>query len=194
MPCRPIAASGGTLDAYNLLKPPLSSGQLRCIGATTYTEFRGVFEKDHALSRRFQKIDALKTPVKVRECARFAPRRGGVGGYRGGMSHLHLPALLLPLRGWARRGAAACRDRQALGLLGVAAIMAAILPGLPGLVALCGVAAVAVSWLAAQEVKSMIDSIAMYLLPVLRVAVAAGRTPASHCYAPPLRPPRLPAP
>ncbi|MDR2678152.1 MAG: ATP-dependent Clp protease ATP-binding subunit ClpA [Zoogloeaceae bacterium] len=51
------AASGGTLDASNLLKPALSSGQLRCIGATTYTEFRSIFEKDHALSRRFQKID-----------------------------------------------------------------------------------------------------------------------------------------
>ncbi|MDR3322777.1 MAG: ATP-dependent Clp protease ATP-binding subunit ClpA [Zoogloeaceae bacterium] len=51
------AASGGTLDASNLLKPALSTGQLRCIGATTYTEFRGIFEKDHALSRRFQKID-----------------------------------------------------------------------------------------------------------------------------------------
>src|SRR5574343_584816 len=51
------AASGGTLDASNLLKPALSSGQLKCIGATTYTEFRGIFEKDGALSRRFQKID-----------------------------------------------------------------------------------------------------------------------------------------
>ena len=51
------AASGGTLDASNLLKPALSSGQLKCIGATTYTEFRGIFEKDSALSRRFQKID-----------------------------------------------------------------------------------------------------------------------------------------
>ena len=54
------AASGGTLDASNLLKPALASGQLRCIGATTYTEFRGVFEKDHALSRRFQKIDVTE--------------------------------------------------------------------------------------------------------------------------------------
>ncbi|MBB1214096.1 AAA family ATPase, partial [Klebsiella pneumoniae] len=45
------SASGGTLDASNLLKPALSSGQLKCIGATTYTEYRGVFEKDHALSR-----------------------------------------------------------------------------------------------------------------------------------------------
>ncbi|MFL2667040.1 MAG: ATP-dependent Clp protease ATP-binding subunit ClpA [Burkholderiales bacterium] len=51
------AASGGTLDASNLLKPALSSGQLRCIGATTYNEYRGIFEKDHALSRRFQKVD-----------------------------------------------------------------------------------------------------------------------------------------
>lgn len=51
------AASGGTLDASNLLKPTLSNGSLRCIGATTYNEFRGIFEKDNALSRRFQKID-----------------------------------------------------------------------------------------------------------------------------------------
>ena len=51
------SASGGTLDASNLLKPALSGGQLKCIGATTYTEYRGIFEKDHALSRRFQKID-----------------------------------------------------------------------------------------------------------------------------------------
>ena len=57
------AASGGTLDASNLLKPALSNGQLKCIGATTYTEFRGVFEKDHALSRRFQKIDVLEPSV-----------------------------------------------------------------------------------------------------------------------------------
>lgn len=51
------SASGGTLDASNLLKPALSSGALKCIGATTYNEYRGIFEKDHALSRRFQKID-----------------------------------------------------------------------------------------------------------------------------------------
>jgi len=50
------AASGGTLDASNLLKPALSSGQLKCIGATTFTEYRGIFEKDAALSRRFQKV------------------------------------------------------------------------------------------------------------------------------------------
>ena len=58
------AASGGTLDASNLLKPALSSGQLKCIGATTYTEYRGVFEKDHALSRRFQKIDVSEPSVE----------------------------------------------------------------------------------------------------------------------------------
>ncbi|MDC1312226.1 ATP-dependent Clp protease ATP-binding subunit ClpA [Burkholderiales bacterium] len=57
------AASGGTLDASNLLKPALSSGQLRCIGATTYNEYRGIFEKDHALSRRFQKIDVGEPSV-----------------------------------------------------------------------------------------------------------------------------------
>jgi ATP-dependent Clp protease ATP-binding subunit ClpA len=58
------SASGGTLDASNLLKPALSSGQLKCIGATTYVEFRGVFEKDHALSRRFQKIDVNEPTVE----------------------------------------------------------------------------------------------------------------------------------
>jgi ATP-dependent Clp protease ATP-binding subunit ClpA len=57
------AASGGTLDASNLLKPALSSGQLKCIGATTFTEYRGIFEKDAALSRRFQKIDVLEPSV-----------------------------------------------------------------------------------------------------------------------------------
>ncbi len=58
------AASGGTLDASNLLKPALSSGQLKCIGATTFTEYRGVFEKDHALSRRFQKVDVNEPTVE----------------------------------------------------------------------------------------------------------------------------------
>jgi ATP-dependent Clp protease ATP-binding subunit ClpA len=58
------AASGGTLDASNLLKPALSSGQLRCIGATTFTEYRGIFEKDAALSRRFQKIDISEPTVE----------------------------------------------------------------------------------------------------------------------------------
>src|SRR6476469_8274817 len=58
------AASGGTLDASNLLKPALSTGQLKCIGATTYQEYRGVFEKDHALSRRFQKIDVVEPSVQ----------------------------------------------------------------------------------------------------------------------------------
>ncbi len=57
------AASGGTLDASNLLKPALNTGQLKCIGATTYSEYRGIFEKDHALSRRFQKIDVPEPSV-----------------------------------------------------------------------------------------------------------------------------------
>jgi len=58
------SASGGTLDASNLLKPALSSGALRCIGATTYNEYRGIFEKDHALSRRFQKIEVNEPSVE----------------------------------------------------------------------------------------------------------------------------------
>lgn len=57
------AASGGTLDASNLLKPALSSGQLKCVGATTYKEYRQIFEKDHALSRRFQKVDVVEPSV-----------------------------------------------------------------------------------------------------------------------------------
>ncbi|BEI34138.1 ATP-dependent Clp protease ATP-binding subunit ClpA [Polynucleobacter sp. HIN5] len=57
------AASGGTLDASNLLKPALSSGTLKCIGATTFTEYRGIFEKDAALSRRFQKVDVVEPTV-----------------------------------------------------------------------------------------------------------------------------------
>jgi ATP-dependent Clp protease ATP-binding subunit ClpA len=58
------AASGGTLDASNLLKPALSSGTMKCIGATTFTEYRGIFEKDAALSRRFQKIDVAEPSVE----------------------------------------------------------------------------------------------------------------------------------
>ncbi len=58
------AASGGTLDASNLLKPALSSGALKCIGATTYTEYRSIFEKDAALSRRFQKVEVLEPTVE----------------------------------------------------------------------------------------------------------------------------------
>nr|MBP9150633.1 AAA family ATPase [Rhodoferax sp.] len=58
------AASGGTLDASNLLKPALSTGALKCIGATTFTEYRGIFEKDAALSRRFQKVDVLEPTIE----------------------------------------------------------------------------------------------------------------------------------
>ncbi len=57
------AASGGAMDASNLLKPALSSGELKCIGSTTYQEYRGIFEKDRALSRRFQKIDVAEPTV-----------------------------------------------------------------------------------------------------------------------------------
>ncbi len=86
------AASGGTLDASNLLKPALSSGQLKCIGATTFTEYRGIFEKDAALSRRFQKVDVVEPTVAGNRrhpegpevALRGAPwrqvRRGGAAG------------------------------------------------------------------------------------------------------------------
>jgi ATP-dependent Clp protease ATP-binding subunit ClpA len=57
------AASGGVMDASNLIKPVLASGELRCIGSTTYAEFRGIFEKDHALARRFQKIDVVEPSI-----------------------------------------------------------------------------------------------------------------------------------
>ncbi len=57
------AASGGVMDASNLLKPLLQSGEIRCMGSTTYQEYRGIFDKDRALSRRFQKIDVLEPSV-----------------------------------------------------------------------------------------------------------------------------------
>lgn len=58
------AASGGVMDASNLLKPMLSSGEIRCIGSTTFQEFRGIFEKDRALARRFQKVDVVEPSVE----------------------------------------------------------------------------------------------------------------------------------
>ena len=58
------AVSGGSLDASNLLKPMLASGELKCIGSTTYQEYRGIFEKDRALSRRFQKIDVVEPTIE----------------------------------------------------------------------------------------------------------------------------------
>ncbi|KXU36402.1 ATP-dependent Clp protease ATP-binding subunit ClpA [Ventosimonas gracilis] len=58
------AASGGVMDASNLLKPLLSSGEIRCIGSTTFQEFRGIFEKDRALARRFQKVDIVEPSVE----------------------------------------------------------------------------------------------------------------------------------
>jgi ATP-dependent Clp protease ATP-binding subunit ClpA len=57
------AASGGVMDASNLIKPALANGELRCIGSTTYNEYRGIFEKDHALARRFQKIDVIEPSI-----------------------------------------------------------------------------------------------------------------------------------
>ncbi len=57
------AASGGVMDASNLIKPALANGELRCLGSTTYAEYRGIFEKDHALARRFQKIDVVEPSV-----------------------------------------------------------------------------------------------------------------------------------
>ena len=59
------SASGGTLDASNLLKPALANGSMKCIGATTYQEFRTIFEKDHALTRRFQKIDVEEPSIQT---------------------------------------------------------------------------------------------------------------------------------
>jgi len=58
------AASGGVMDASNILKPLLSSGQLKCVGSTTFQEFRGIFEKDRALARRFQKVDVLEPSIE----------------------------------------------------------------------------------------------------------------------------------
>ena len=58
------SASGGVMDASNLIKPVLANGEIKCIGSTTYTEFRGVFEKDRALARRFQKIDVPEPSVE----------------------------------------------------------------------------------------------------------------------------------
>ena len=58
------AASGGVMDASNLIKPALANGELRCIGSTTYNEYRGIFEKDHALARRFQKIDVTEPSIQ----------------------------------------------------------------------------------------------------------------------------------
>ena len=57
------AASGGVMDASNLIKPVLTNGEIRCIGSTTYQEYRGIFEKDHALARRFQKIDVVEPSI-----------------------------------------------------------------------------------------------------------------------------------
>jgi ATP-dependent Clp protease ATP-binding subunit ClpA len=85
------AASGGVMDASNLIKPVLASGDLRCIGSTTYQEYRGIFEKDRALARRFQKIDINEPSVE--ETGRD-PQRGSRPASRSiTRSVLHQPAL-----------------------------------------------------------------------------------------------------
>ena len=61
------STSGGSMDASNILKPVLASGELRCIGSTTYEEYKNHFEKDRALSRRFQKIDIVEPTVAESE-------------------------------------------------------------------------------------------------------------------------------
>ena len=69
------AASGGVMDASNLIKPLLANGELRCIGSTTYQEYRGIFEKDHALARRFQKIDVVEPSSRRRSTSCAASSR-----------------------------------------------------------------------------------------------------------------------
>ena len=87
------------MDASNLIKPVLANGEIRCIGSTTYQEYRGIFEKDHALARRFQKIDVAEPSVAetveilmgLKPQVRRAPRRricrrGAARGRRAGRS------------------------------------------------------------------------------------------------------------
>jgi ATP-dependent Clp protease ATP-binding subunit ClpA len=74
------SASGGTMDASNLIKPALASGELRCIGSTTFQEYRGIFEKDRALARRFQKIDVVEPSL---------PKRGDPEGPAGRFEEHH---------------------------------------------------------------------------------------------------------
>ena len=95
------AASGGVMDASNLIKPALANGELRCIGSTTYQEYRGIFEKDHALTRRFQKIDVVEPTVpetieilrglqaRVRGAPRHQVRRRRAQGGGGAVGPAH---------------------------------------------------------------------------------------------------------
>ena len=85
------AASGGVMDASNLIKPMLASGELKCIGSTTYQEYRGIFEKDRALSRRFQKIDVVEPSVdQTFEILKGLKSRYEAVSY----THLTLPTIL----------------------------------------------------------------------------------------------------
>ncbi len=95
------AASGGQVDAANLIKPLLSSGKIRVIGSTTYQEFSNIFEKDRALARRFQKIDitepsieetvqiinGLKPKYEAHHDVRYTAKSGACGGRAGGEIH-----------------------------------------------------------------------------------------------------------
>ena len=124
------AASGGTLDAANLLKPALSSGKLRCIGATTFEEYRGHFERDRALARRFQKIEVLEptaaetrlileglrpryeefhgSPVRRRRVRRRCQALGALSPRPQAARQGHRPLG----RGWRRREAGGRRRRE----------------------------------------------------------------------------------
>jgi ATP-dependent Clp protease ATP-binding subunit ClpA len=69
------AASGGVMDASNLIKPVLANGEIRCIGSTTYSEYRGIFEKDHALARRFQKVASMASNPGLKSITEFTMTR-----------------------------------------------------------------------------------------------------------------------
>ena len=110
------AASGGVMDASNLIKPVLASGELRCIGSTTFQEFRGVFEKDRALARRFQKIDIVEPTIQetieiLREQGAFISVAHPFDQLRKG--HWALPDLQVPAHG----GIEAVADNAAQVLL-----------------------------------------------------------------------------
>jgi ATP-dependent Clp protease ATP-binding subunit ClpA len=114
------------MDASNLIKPVLAVGQLRCIGSTTYHEYRGIFEKDHALARRFQKIDVVeptsrdgRDPQGPEEPLRGAPRRqvrrrGDQAAAELSAKHIndrHLPDKAIDVIDEAGAASACCRSR-----------------------------------------------------------------------------------
>nr|VFK68531.1 MAG: ATP-dependent Clp protease ATP-binding subunit ClpA [Candidatus Kentron sp. UNK]VFK72991.1 MAG: ATP-dependent Clp protease ATP-binding subunit ClpA [Candidatus Kentron sp. UNK] len=137
------AVSGGTMDASNLLKPILATGELRCIGSTTHHEYRGVFEKDHALSRRFQKIDieapsvdqtikiliGLKSRFEEHHAVRYshqALRSATLLSHRY-LSERHLPDKAIDVideAGAAQKLLAPSRRRKIIGVSEVEAVIA----------------------------------------------------------------------